>query len=278
MTRNRRASRGAVGYDEGMRGPRTQPISPAPSFDWSAWEIDEEEDMSTTPEHDRISTEFESALRLLARERGWTREGGSLPGAGWAFICKETFFAWVKARPNVRVSPDVYLIWNPVEPAPSSWRLWELGHLPPDFALEVASEDRRKEYDVNPDKYDALGATELVIYDPHGLGGRGRGPLRRYWRQPDGRFEAQETGEPVVYSSVLDVWLVATVGDDGYSLRISRDPNGISIVPTLFEAVLQADRAQRDALAQAEAERQRRIEVERELEQLRALMAVRAAP
>ena len=156
-------------------------------------------------------------------ERGWTD----------AFVCMDTFFAWVPKRPNVRVSPDVYVVWGALEPPPASWQTWRSGHQPPHFALEICSSDRRKEYDVNPAKYDSLGAGELVIYDPHGLGGRG--PISRYARNSEGEFVATDRDAAVVYSEALDVWLHATTGPDGVALRVCRDPEGQSVVLTPSE-------------------------------------------
>lgn len=271
------ASRRSVRYDDVMSQNTTQPDDSDVPFDWSLWELDEEEDMGMTPEHVRVSVEVMDALQRHAVERGWTD----------AFVCMDTFFAWVKSRPNVRVSPDVYLVWGAVQPPPPSWQTWRPGHKPPDFALEVCSADRRKEYDVNPAKYDSLGAGELVIYDPHGLGGRG--PLSRYARDSNGEFVAAERDAPVVYSKALDLWLHATTGPDGVALRLCRDPQGESVVLTSHEREIHAieeaaratERAARAteqaarATKDAEFARQQRAALEAELAALRAQLAGR---
>jgi hypothetical protein len=88
----------------------TQPDDSDVPFDWSLWELDEEEDMGMTPEHVRVSIEVKDALEGLAAERGWTD----------AFVGMDTFVAWVKSRPNVRVSPDVYVVWGALQPPPPS--------------------------------------------------------------------------------------------------------------------------------------------------------------
>lgn len=270
------ASRRRVRYDGVMSQNTTQPDDGDVPFDWSLWELDEEEDMGMTPEHVRVSVEVMGALQGLAVERGWTN----------AFVCMDTFFAWVKSRPNVRVSPDVYVVWDALQPPPPSWQTWRPGHKPPDFALEVCSADRRKEYDVNPAKYDSLGAGELVIYDPHGLGGRG--PLSRYARNANGVFVATERDEATVYSATLDVWLHATTGPLGVALQVCRDPLGQSLVLTPADqraarAAEEATRAREEAARATEAaararedvaaERQKRSALEAELAALRAQLA-----
>lgn len=65
----------------------------------------------------------------------------------------------MESEPNVRVSPDAYLLDDPPpRPRPRMWQTWRAGHLPPRFALEVASpENWRKDYEDNPPKYSLLG-------------------------------------------------------------------------------------------------------------------------
>lgn len=255
MTTSARATRRAVLYDEFMSASKeaTTPNDAAPPFDWSLWEIDEEEDMGMSPEHARVLKEVHGAITLLAEERGWQH----------AFISTDAFFGWVQDRSNVRASPDVYVLFDVPESLPLSWRTWTPGHTTPAFALEVASSDWRKEYDVNPVKYDQLGATELVIYDPHGLGGPRRGPLSRYLLGKDGEFEAKELNAQAVHSAVLDAGLIAGENGYGVTLRLSRDAAGTSIVPSFLEAV-------REARAEVEVERVERLRLEAELARLRA--------
>ena len=251
--------------------PSSSPTSPAPHplgegeapFDWSLWELDEEEDMGHSPEHHRIMSEVESILKEWVTERGWTD----------AFVCSDTFFAWVPERPNVRVSPDAYLLWGAPRPLPASWQTWRAGHPPPAFALEVVSEDRIKEYAVNPAKYDALGATELVIYDPEGVGAKASGPITHYRRGDHGRLELATSNATLTYSHVLEAWLLEVMGPEGPSLRLSRDPQGRSLVPTSTE---RADFMAADAenqRAEKEKERALRLALEAESAALRAELA-----
>ena len=233
--------------------PSTSPTSPAPSsssepevpFDWTLWELDEEEDMGHSPEHHRITSEVESLLREWVMERGWTD----------AFVCSDTFFAWVPDQPNVRVSPDVYFFRGVPSSLPASWQTWRAGHPPPTSAFEVVSEDRTKEYAVNPAKYDALGATELIIYDPRSAGGSGVGPIAYYRRAARGRLEAVSLSATAIYSDALEVWLVAREGSQGPSLRLSRDSDGRSLVPTTAERADIEAAGKKQALGLAEQER-----------------------
>ena len=81
------------------------------------------------------------------------------------YVGGNQFLYWVEGDPTRRVAPDVYVL-PKVDPesVPSSWQLWEVG--PPSFALEVVSRDVGKDYEDAPAEYAAMGARELVIFDP----------------------------------------------------------------------------------------------------------------
>ena len=225
----------------------------APEIAWEDWYLLDEEDMGQAPDHAIIIQAFLDALTVLVSQRRWTE----------AFVGTDAFFAWLPEHPLVRVSPDVYLLAaTPAKPFPRQWELWR-GHAPPRFALEVVSQDRVNECTVNPEKYAALGAAELVIYDPALVGHTVRGTkvlkLQRYTRGADGAFELAEESDDVVFSATLDAFLVVDRSVAPPLLRLCHTPDLKSRFPSSAEW--------------AEQERTTRIEAEGELARLREELA-----
>jgi Uma2 family endonuclease len=205
-------------------------------IDWSAWYLTDEEDMGEGREQGLIIRLLVSILEHLARVRGWQD----------CCIGADNFFAWVPEEPLVRVSPDVFLLFDPPDPVPDSWQTWLPGHKPPRFALEVVSQDEwRKDYEQAPAKYAQLGAEELIIFDPRAavrreLRSARRVPLQLYARQADGTFLRLYAGDGPTRSSVLDAFLVVRVEGDSARLRLSWDAAGEDLVPTGEEAAQKA--------------------------------------
>jgi Uma2 family endonuclease len=217
--------------------------------DWSSWYLTDEEDMGEGAEQSEIIRILLSALSELARERRWTR----------VFCGRDQFFAWVPSEPLVRVSPDVYLIDDPpARPFPDSWQTWLPGHRPPRFAVEVVSQDRKKDYAHGPLKYAQLGAQELVIFDPAGTPGAElsrRIPLQLSRRNAAGAFLRVYAGPGPVHSAELDAHLVVQREGGVVRLRLARDAAGRDLVPTAEEAREEAEmRAAQEAGARRKAE------------------------
>lgn len=248
-----------------VRDPRPEELGAV--VDWSSWYLSDEDDMGEGIEQSEIIDVLRSALRELAGERGWSR----------VFVGSDQFFAWVPEEPQVRVSPDVYLLDDPpAPPMPASWQTWREGHRPPRFAVEIVSGDAehperwRKDYDQAPQKYAQLGTRELVIFDPEAALGRARdhqrAALQVYRRQADGAFMRFYCGSGPFASHELAAFLVVATGDGVARLRIARDAQGLDLVPTAAEARDEARRA-------LDAERRARERAEQELAQLRARVA-----
>ena len=235
--------------------------------DWSVWYLTEEEDMGQSVEQGKTVRPLTSSLQELAKERGWKD-----------VLCEEdNFFAWVEAEPLVRVSPDVYLLDDPPpEPHPKMWETWRPGHKPPRWALEVVSEDWKKDYENNPPKYAQLGTRELVIFDPHAaeVGSNGNGapvrvPLQVYRRSADGAFIRVYRGNGPARSDEIDAWLVVR-REAVPRLRLARDAAGTDIVPTSMErgdAAEEAKRAAEEAKRAAEAKLSEEAEARRQAEE-----------
>ncbi|MBX3268880.1 MAG: Uma2 family endonuclease [Sandaracinaceae bacterium] len=259
-----------------MRPPRVLNLvrDPAPEdvgarIDWSAWVLLEEDDVGQRPEHDDVASAFASALRqhLDPSEPARARVG------------MDAFFAWVRDEPNVRVSPDVYVLDEPPAPPwPKMWETWRREHRPPRFALEIVSDHWKKDYEEGPAKYALLGAEELVIFDPlaaRGVAASPRVPVTVYRRDADGSFVRTYSGAGPARLESIGAWAVARPDGGVGWLRLATDAAGADLVPTAEErAEREAERAEREAeRAEREAERAER-EAER-AEQLAARLRAR---
>ncbi|HEX2692046.1 MAG TPA: Uma2 family endonuclease [Kofleriaceae bacterium] len=233
--------------------------------DWSAWYLTDEEDMGESVEQTQINRTVRSSLEELAASRGWTK----------VFWSSDNFFAWIRDEPMVRVSPDVYLLEDPPPPPhPRMWQTWLPGHKPPRWALEVVSDDWKKDYDEAPLKYAQLGARELVIFDPEiAASSERRGarvPLQVYRRDADGAFLRIYAGDGPAPSEELDAFLVVKRERGAVRIRIARDASGQDVVPTTEEAKQAAEtRAQSEVEARRAAETRARTAED----QVRALEA-----
>ena len=168
-----------------------------------------------------------------------------------AFTGADQFLYWVEGDPTRRVAPDVYVL-PKVDPesVPTSWQLWEVG--PPSFALEIVSRDVGKDYEDAPAEYAAMGAKELVIFDP-GATSRSRTRVRwqvyrRLARRGFVRV-AQTMGDRVEVAG-LGCWLRAVGEGRDARLRLGIGVDGEELFATETERADSAD-------AQAEAERER---------------------
>lgn len=251
-----------------VRDPAPEEVG-AP-VDWSAWYLTDEEDMGESVEQGEIIRVLLSCLGELIAERAWTT----------LFCGGDHFFAWVRGEPLVRVSPDVYLIEDPPPPPrPKMWQTWLPGHRPPRWAVEIVSDDWKKDYEENPPKYAQLGVRELVIFDPEAaLNPDRRGQrvlLQVYRRDADGAFVRVYRGDGPARSEEIDAFLVVRREGGAVRLRIARDAAGSDLVPTAEEAKRGAEEAKRAADARAAAAERRALAAEERLRALEAELAKR---
>ena len=267
----------AVARRRPMRPPRVltlvrdpDPEEVGAAIDWSGWYLFEEDDVGQSPEQDDVVNELASALceHLLPTGDPSVRVG------------RDAFFAWIRDEPNVRVSPDVYVLDDPPPPPwPKMWETWRAGHRAPRFALEVVSDDWREDYEESPAKYALLGATELVIFDPPAARGAVRAPrvpITVYRREDDGSFVRTYAGDGPARLESIGAWAVARPEGGVGWLRLARDAEGNDIVPTASEraerearrAEQEAQRAEREA-QRAEREAQRAEQAAQRAERLR---------
>lgn len=199
--------------------------------DWSSWFLTDEADMGESYEHGEMIRLLLSCLDVLADERGWT-------GRLWA---SDQFFAWRPEHPLVRVSPDVYVLDDPPPPPrPASWRTWVPGHRPPTMAIEIVSEDWRKDYQDAPAKYWQLGCAELIVFDPDAVSASvslgERVPLQLYRLDADGAYVQVHAGSTPVRCEAIDAYFIVVTDGATVRLRIARDAAGHDLVPSLAEA------------------------------------------
>jgi Uma2 family endonuclease len=201
-----------------LRAVQSRPgvsIRYAVPFQPDAWVIPEGPGPESTA-HDQ------AVLRIFLLLSAWAEARGD------ARVARNLAIRWLEEHPRAGIDPDVCVL----SPAPSdfdrltSLRLWEGSRVPPAFSVEVVSGSHPyKDYNEVHERYAALGAFELLVFDPLLLGPRGLGgpvPLQLWRRDPTGTLERIYFGKEPVFSQALDAWLSV----DGETLVISEDRAG----------------------------------------------------
>jgi Uma2 family endonuclease len=173
-----------------------------------------------------------------------------------AFVGADQFIYWQPHAPTKCVAPDVYVLPS-VDPAraPGCWKTWETDVVP-SFALEIVSDDLRKDYEEAPRRYEELGVGELVIFDPEGLSSPERVRWQIYRRLGARGFVlVRRTNADRVRSRALRCWLRVVGEGEAQRIRIATGPRGEELAPTDAE---RADAAEAElAVLRAEVERLR---------------------
>mgnify|MGYP001559428394 CR=1 FL=1 len=154
---------------------------------------------------------YEIAEQIRAVLAAWA-EGLDRP----VRLARNLAIRWLERLPQIGIDPDVCVL----DPAPPdadtlvSLCLWKPGHFAPSLCFEVVSANHpHKDYKDVHERYAAVGARELVVFDPFLLGPASLGgPMRfQLWRTDAcGAFERVATGDGPVYSEVLGCWLSAS--------------------------------------------------------------------
>jgi Uma2 family endonuclease len=204
------------------------------------------------------------------------------------FVGANQYLYWKQFDPHESVSPDVYVLPG-AEPYArmGAWLVWKTG-LVPTFALEVVSDDVRKDYLRSPPRYDRLGVKELVVFDPDWEESRDRYRFQVF-RRPKGHglIRVEATNADRVRSRVLGCHLRSVGEGPHVRLRVASGPNGDTLFPTDAELAraeqtlrekAQAARERADAASEkAQAEREAREKAEAEIARLKAEIARLAA-
>ncbi len=233
--------------------------------DLSAWEVPDEHVGQSLGQSEIIGV-LRSSLERLARQRGWKS----------VRVGSNNYFAWIRERPLVRVSPDVYLLDDPPRGISDHWRAWLPGIRPPRWALEIVFEDWQKNYDPDPAKYEMLGTRELVVFRPDAAGridGTDQAPLTVYRRTEEGAFVVSYQGPGPVFSEELGVALVVVGEGDESLLRLSEHEASTGIVLTATEAEEAEHAAGKAEQAAKESERAGRMAAEAALAKAEARLA-----
>ena len=96
----------------------------------------------------------------------------------------------------------------------------------------------RQGLQLEPLRYSALGAEELVVFDPEPRGEEAFA-LQVYRRSPRGRFLRVYAGPGPAESKVLGAWWI--VVDGGARVRLARDAAGADLVLTAGERAVAAE-------------------------------------
>jgi Uma2 family endonuclease len=225
-------------------------------------------DPTVYPEEERLGEEIlqrwiVELLRPLLES--WLNERGTY------FVGADQFIYYRQYDPHQRYAPDVYVL-EGVRPTTRvrSWKTWETG-LAPLFALEIVSQDWRKDYAEAPERAAAAGISELAVFDPSwaerpgGVGSRWqifrpakRGPLRRI----------EATNEDRVRSRTLRCWLRTVGVGDAIRIRLGVGPRGDLLLPTALEAEQAAREKEQAAREKEQAAKQAALARVAELEAL----------
>lgn len=167
-----------------------------------------------------------------------------------AVVGGEQFFYYRRGEPSAVVCPDAYVIDDATLAVRDidNWKLWERGGKAPTLAVEVVSDEFKKDYaDSFLDRYQQLGVRELLRYDPLATRSRKRQLLSHFVRDERGRLIQRPTLDDRVRCVSYDLWLRRHTDN---SLRLGTGPSGDLLWPTSTEARLAAE-----ARAEAEARR-----------------------
>jgi hypothetical protein len=182
-------------------------------------------------------------------------------------IARNLGIRWLREMPQVGIDPDICVLDPPPpESRVASLCLWKPGHTAPSICFEVVSQNHpHKDYRDVHERYAALGARELVVFDPLLVGPRSLGgPVSiQLWRlQKSGELRRVYAGPGPVFSRILGAWLICA----GELLTIADDRAGRGTWQTPAERERAAKERERAA---KERHRAKRAAAERALDELR---------
>lgn len=167
------------------------------------WELPE----GTVPESGVHDQAAQHLVLLLEHWRERTQEDVQ--------IARNLAIRWLEQRPKVGIDPDVCVLRPPPPEGKrvESLNLWIPGHFPPALCFEIVSKNHpHKDYSEVHERYAAIGAGEVVVFDPLMVGPKALGgpvSLQVWRRDMSGVLDRVYAGTGPVYSAVLDAWLIA---------------------------------------------------------------------
>lgn len=172
-----------------------------------------EEAVSETKRH----LEARTTLYLLLKE--------SLAGLA---IGSDQFLYYDAADPQRCLSPDVFVKRGSSASDFDVWKVWEGGT--PELAVEIISASDRRDADWGEKmaRYRASGVAEVVRFDP-----LDREAQVRVWDRVADDLVERAPGSPQQREcAALGLWWVVVPSDFGPQLRLARDPEGKTLLPT----------------------------------------------
>ncbi|HET9958817.1 MAG TPA: Uma2 family endonuclease, partial [Polyangiaceae bacterium] len=193
-----------------------------------------------------------------------------------SFVGADQFIYFDARQPAKRVAPDIYVLPGvALDTDVQSWKTWE-ARVVPSFALEVCSQDWRKDYEAAPALHEQIGTQELIIFDPRYEARSDGLRFQRYERVGDRLLRRETTSEDRVPSRSLGCYLRLVGSGMHQRLRLALHPDGEHLFPTGEEAerlAKEAERLAKEAERQAkEAERQAKEAALARVAELEALL------
>jgi hypothetical protein len=188
------------------------PVRPSPE----AW-ILPEGIVPEAPVHDEVAEKLKLLLRVWAE-----RSPAKLR------IARNLAIRFYEQDQRIGIDPDICVLAPPPDDLDElgSVCLWKAGHSAPPLCFEIVSLNHpNRDYVAIQDRYAALGAHELIVFDPMLAGPKSLGgpvALQLWRRDTSGAFERLSFGNHPVYSEVLDAWVLP----DGRTLHIADDRAG----------------------------------------------------
>lgn len=176
-----------------------------------------------------------------------------------AAIGCDQFVYWEPTNPQACLAPDAFVRFGQADSLFDSWKTWQNGT--PEVAVEIISksDERDRDWGAKLSRYNRLGVSELVRFDPDSSDQ----PLRVWDLSEGGLIERDVTGTSTPSRCLPGHWLVLASPGLGPVLRLSHDPEGTRLYPTPAEQHARAAESVREQHARA-AERVRELEAELE--------------
>lgn len=189
----------------------------------------------------------------------------------------DQFLYFDASDPRRCCAPDGYVKLGVPEPEDiRSWKTWERGA--PELCIEILSPSDTKEKLTLQEKlrrFHRIGVSEVVVFDVEAE----RGARLRAWDLIEGDLVERVVDNEATPCLTLDLWFVIAPAHEerlAAALRLARDPEGASLLPTASEraAVLAREAAEAEARAARTSAESAKAEakiaqLERELARLR---------
>jgi Uma2 family endonuclease len=176
-----------------------------------------EAEVPETKRHFRLRTLLYDFLALAFSDR--------------ATIGCDQFVYWDPTDPKACLAPDAFVRLGRPDHLFRSWKVWE--HGAPQLAVEVISDadESDRDWDAKLSRYQRLGITELVRFDPDSNDRR-----LRVWDSIEEDLVERELDTATAASRVLPGhWSIVEDPTLGFTLRLSEDELGQRLYPTATE-------------------------------------------